>query len=158
MKGRHNGCTLNVYSEISGYRHLTGIPVLSKKAGQRLKCLNYYRSHNRNARLSCRSFAISPQTFCRWKGRYDRELLESLEDRSHRPEQVRPPTYSPELVGAVLRLGEKYPRWGRARLVILSRREGFTFSTSTLGRILKKLKECGVLKEPLPNHISTKRS
>jgi len=71
---------------------------------------------------------------------------------------VRQPTYSTELVNAVLRLREEYPRWGKDKLVILLDREGFVSSASTVGRILKKLKERGVLKEPLPNHTSARKS
>jgi len=63
-----------------------------------------------------------------------------------------------EPVEAVLRLREEYPRWGKDKLVILLRREGFASSASTVGRILKKLKERGVLKEPLPNHISARKN
>jgi putative transposase len=63
-----------------------------------------------------------------------------------------------ELVEAVLRLREEYPRWGKDKLVILLRREGFACSASTVGRILGKLKERGVLNEPLPNHISARKS
>ena len=37
------------------------------------------------------------------------------------------------------------------------RSEGFTGSTSTVGRILHKLKERGVLKEPVANHISARK-
>ena len=158
MKGRYNGCTMNVYNIIPGYKRLVNIPVLSKKARQRLKWFDYYESHNHNARLTCRYFGISPQTFYRWKQRYDPYHLESLEDRSCRPERVRQPTYSTELVTAVQRLREEYPRWGKDKLVILLRREGFASSASTVGRILKKLKERGVLKEPLPNHISARKS
>ena len=58
----------------------------------------------------------------------------------------------------MLKLREEYPRWGKDKLVILLRREGFTCSASTVGRILKKLKERGVLKESLPNHISARKS
>ncbi len=101
---------------------------------------------------------ISPQAFYRWKRRYDPKHIESLEDLTHRPEHLRQPGYSLELVEAVLRLREEYPRWGKDKLVILLRREGFTSSASTVGRILKKLKERGVLKDPLPNHISARRS
>jgi len=158
MKGRYNGCTMNVYSEIPGYGCLASIPVLSKKARQRLKWFDYYKSHNQNARLTCRYFGISPQTFYRWKRRYDPRHTESLEDLPHRPKHLRQPTYSMKLVEAVLRLREKYPRWGKDKLVILLRREGFASSASTVGRILKKLKERGVLKEPLPNYISAKKS
>jgi transposase InsO family protein len=62
------------------------------------------------------------------------------------------------LVQALLRSRQEYPRWGKDKLVILLRREGFTCSASTVGRILKKLKERGVLTEPLPNHISARKS
>ena len=41
---------------------------------------------------------------------------------------------------------------------MLLRGEGFACSASTVGRILKKLKERGVLKEPLPNQISARKS
>ena len=41
--------------------------------------------------------------------------------------------------------------------MILLRGEGFTCSPSTVGRILHKLKQRGVLREPLPNHISAKK-
>jgi putative transposase len=158
MKGRYNGCTMNVYSEIPGYGRLGSIPVLSKRARQRLKWFDYYKSHDQNARLTCRYFGISPQTFYRWKRRYDPRHTQSLEDRPNRPRHVRQPTYSIKLVTAVLKLREEYPRWGKDKLVILLRREGFTSSASTVGRILKKLKERGVLKEPWPNHISARKS
>lgn len=158
MKGRYNGCAMNVYCATPGYKRLAKIPDLSRKARQRLKWFDYYNSHDQNARLTCRYFGISPQTFYRWKRRYDPDYLEGLEDRSCRPKIVRQPTYSKELVGAVQRLREEYPRWGKDKLVILLRREGFTCSASTVGRILKKLKERGALKEPLPNHISARKS
>jgi putative transposase len=98
------------------------------------------------------------QTFYRWKRRYDPRHIESLEDRSHRPRQVRQPTYSVELVDAVLKSREEYPRWGKDKLVILLHREGFTSSASTVCRILKKLKQRGVLKEPLPHNILARKS
>jgi putative transposase len=158
MKGRYNGCTMKVYSTIPGHRRLANIPRISKQAGQRLKWFDYYNSHNHNARLTCRYFGISPQTFYRWKKRYDPKHIETLEDRSRRPRHIRQPAYSIELVKAVVRLRGEYPRWGKDKLVILLRREEFACSASTVGRILKKLKERGVLKEPLPNHISARKS
>ena len=158
MKGRYNGCVMNVYCTMPGCRCLASIPKLSREARQRLKWFDYYNSHHRNARLTCRHFGISPQTFYRWKERYDPKYIGSLEDLPHRPKHLRQPTYSVELIEAVLRLREEYPRWGKDKLVILLRRQGFTSSASTVGRILKKLRERGVLKEPLPNHISARKS
>lgn len=132
---------------------------LSREATKRLKWFDYYRNHNCNARLSCRYFGISPQTFYRWKRRYDPRHPESLEDRSHRPKRVRQPTYSVELVEAVVRLREEYPRWGKDKLVIFLLREGYQVSASTVGRILAYAKGRGILKEPAPSYVSAgKRS
>ena len=50
---------------------------------------------------------------------------------------------------AVLKLREQYPRWGKDKLVILVREQGFATSTSTVGRILRRLEDRGVLREPL---------
>lgn len=83
MKGRYNGCAMNVYSAIPGSRRLARIPKLSKKASQRLKWFDYYNCHGGNARLACRYFGISPQTFYRLWRRYDPRHIQSLEDRSH---------------------------------------------------------------------------
>jgi len=141
-----------------GASRLAGLQVgLSKKARQRLKWFDYYNTRSHHARLTCRHFDISPQTFYRWKRRYNPRHIESLEDHSHRPKHLRQPTYSMELVEAVLRLRETYPRWGKDKLTVLLHREGFDCSVSMVGRILHKLKERGILKEPIPNHISAKK-
>jgi len=143
---------------VSGVPRLARLQVeLSKRARQRLKWFDYYQSHAHNARLTCRHFNISPQTFYRWKRRYNPGYPASLEEHSHRPKHLRRPTYSPELVEAVLKLREEYPRWGKDKLAVLLPRDGFNCSASMVGRILRKLKERGVLKEPVPNHISARK-
>jgi len=106
---------------------------ISKAASQRLKWFDYYYSHGQNARLTCRYFGISPQTFYRWKRRYDPKDLKTLEDRSHRPKHVHKPTAPAELVDVVLRLREQYPCWGKDKIVILLRQQGFKVSTSMCG-------------------------
>ena len=124
-------------SVFPGTRRMAGLGVeLSKPAKQRLKWFDYYESHNHNARLTCRYFGISPQTFYRWKHRYDHYHLESLEDHSCRPKHLRQPTWSMELMQAVLRLREQYPRWGKDKIVILLREQGWQISTSMVGRII----------------------
>ena len=97
-----------------GVSRLARIPELSKRARQRLKWLDYYHQQGGNARRTCRHFDISPQTFYRWKRRYNPWNLSSLEDRPRRPKRLRSPTWSPELAQAVLRLRGQYPRWGKS--------------------------------------------
>ncbi|MCD6453273.1 MAG: helix-turn-helix domain containing protein [Dehalococcoidales bacterium] len=131
---------------IPGASRLAKLQVgLSKKARQRLKWFDYYNSHSYNARLACCHFDISPQTFYRWKRCYNPHRLESLEERSRRPRHLRQPTDSVELIEAVLRLREEYPRWGKDKLMVLLHREGFNCSASMVGRILHRLKERGIL-------------
>ncbi len=142
---------------VSGVSRLARLQVeLSKEASKRLKWVDYYNSHAHNARLTCRHFDISPQTFYRWKKRYNPKHLESLENHSW-PQKLRQPTYSVELVVAVQKLREEYPRWGKDKLVVLLRDEGTSCSASTIGRIIRRLKDRGILKEPILNQVSARK-
>ena len=144
-------------AKVAGTRRLAKVPVLSRMAKQRLKWMDYYQAHGENASLTCRYFGVSRQTFYRWKGRYDPKDLSSLEERSHRPNKVRQPTWSPELAQAVLELRELRPRWGKDKLAVLLRREDWQVSTSMVGRILTSLKTRGALREPPTNGISARK-
>jgi transposase InsO family protein len=107
----------------------------------------FYYFNGRNVRRTCRHFGISRQTFYRWKRRFDRHDLTTLEARSHRPRKVRQPTWTAELSERVLSLRKQYPRWGKDKLVVLLRREHLAASTSMVGRILADLKRRGALHE-----------
>ena len=80
-----------------------------------------------------------------------------MEGRSHRPRRVRQPTWSRELAWAVLEMREERPRWGKDKLVVLLREKGWEVSTSMVGRILKALKDRGVLREPPINGVSARK-
>jgi transposase InsO family protein len=60
-------------------------------------------------------------------------------------------------VAAVLELREDYPRWGKDKLAVLLRQQGHQVSTSMVGRILHRLRNSGVLCEPIKNHVSARR-
>jgi transposase InsO family protein len=119
--------------------------------------LDWYEAHGHNARLTCRHFGISPDTFYRWKRRFSPHNLRSLEDRPSRPRRRRQPTWSPDLAEAMLSLREEYPRWGKDKLVVLLRQQGWQVSTSMVGRVLRRLKERGVLVEPPRTAISARK-
>jgi len=130
---------------------------ISKDGCKRVKWFDYYEATGRNARKTCRHFDISPDTFYHWKKRYNPQNLKTLEDCSHRPHHLRKPTWSPETAEAVLKLREEYPRWGKEKLAVLLQRKGMNLSSSMVGRILKTLKDRGILREPLPNFISARK-
>jgi len=122
-------------------------PQLSRRARQRLKVIQWYEDHGRNARLTCRHFGICPDTFYCWYRRFRREGPQGLEDRSRRPHRVRQPTWGKELAQAVLRLREEHPHWGKDKLTPLLREAGWQVSTSMVGRIIRRLKGADLLWE-----------
>ena len=112
-----------------------------------MQVLDWYGAHGRNARWACRHFGISPDTFYRWKRRYQTLALASLESRSHRPQRRRQPTWAVELAIAVLQLRTENPRWGKAKLRRLLHAQGWVVCVSMVGRILTSLKATGQLAE-----------
>lgn len=121
---------------------------ITAEAARKLRWMDHYRK-NRNARLTCRYFGISPKTFYRWWNRFDPYDLTTLEEESRRPGHVRQPQTPAAVVEAILELRTQYPRWGKKKLVVLLARKGLKVSASTVGRVMNRLKARGVLVEPL---------
>ena len=137
------------WDEVPEARQLAGLgKSLSRAAQTRLQWLLFYFFNGQNGLRTCRHFGISRPTLYRWKRRFDRHDLTTLEERSHRPRQVRQPTWTAELAERVRSLRQQYPRWGKDKLVVLLQREQRSVSTSMVGRILVDLKRRGALHEP----------
>jgi len=139
--------------------------IISQEAQVRLAWMDYY-SKTGNGRLTCRHFGISPDTFYRWKRKYQKDNLKSLEDdrKSRRPNILRHPQTSTLVVEKIKTLRKAYPRWGKEKIFILlrkelikERKESLLVSVSTIGRTIERLKQRGYLKEPIINYISTKK-
>ena len=77
---------------------------LSRAAQNRMQWMLFYYFNGRSVARTCRHFGISRQTFYRWKRRFNRHDITTLEDRSHRPHKVRTPTWTAELAERVLAL------------------------------------------------------
>lgn len=69
--------------------------------------------------------------------------------KSRRPHCLRKPAWPPAVVQAVEELRADNPMWGKRKLTVLLRREGFAVSISTIGRILRQLMDRGVV-TPVP--------
>ena len=150
MKGRY-GIAMNIYGKIlPGTRQIGRLVALSREAKQRLGWMDWYNSHNKNARLTCRHFAISPDTFYRWKKRFNSADLSTLEDdrTTRTPRNLRKPQTHPQLARRIKELRETYPRWGKKKVWKLIEREDWNTSVSTVGRTLSRLRARGVLQEP----------
>jgi transposase InsO family protein len=124
---------------------------LSREARQRLKILDYARTHSVAA--TCRHYGIARSTYYRWAKRYDPKHLSFLENRSSRPKHCRRPSWTPAQVAAVRAAREASPRWGKDKLAVVLRRQGIRLSVSRIGRILTDLKRRRVLIEPVPTRL-----
>lgn len=122
--------------------------VPSRAARSRHAVLEWYGAHGRNVSLTCRHFAVSRPTFYAWQTRYQEHGLRGLDDRSHRPHHVPPPTWTTSQVVAVRTLREHYPYMGKEKIRILLARDGIVLSASMIGRILRRLRLSGQLVEP----------
>ena len=123
-------------------------PMLSRDAKVRLAFLDWHRAHEGNVSRTCRHFGISRPTFYRWLARYRPDALTVLENRPSCPRRRRQPSWTLQQLAAVRAVRERYPRWGKDKLVVLLRRAGIVLSTSMIGRILGHLKRRGQLREP----------
>ena len=130
---------------------------ISRIARVRLAMLDWHRVHGENVARTARHFGYSRPTVYRWLERFDRSRLETLEDRSSRPIRRRRPTWTLAQLTAVRRCRERYPRWGKDKLVVLLRRDGIGLSVSMVGRILGRLRATGELREPIRRGISARR-
>lgn len=126
------------------------LPEVDKDVAKKLEWFEYYERCGKNARLTCRHFGISPDTFYRWKKRYDPTNLLSLVDdkKSRRPKNLRKPSTPPWVINRIKELYEAYPAWSRNKLSVQLKKEGISITVSTVGRIINRLKGSGLLQEP----------
>jgi putative transposase len=123
----------------------------------RLKTWQRLRAEGYSAQKAADLLRLPRSTLYRWQKRLDKRGLIGLEDGDRRPKRVRRPQWSPELAEAVLKLREAHPGMGKEKLWVLLRRKDIHTSVSTVGRILKRLKARGVLREPPRNGITKRK-
>jgi putative transposase len=93
------------------------------------------------AEKAAKAVGVARATLYRWK--------KDATPKSRRPHSPRRPQWSQRLALAVEALRADNPMWGKRKLAILLRREGFAASVSTVGRILAALVRRGVV-TPVP--------
>jgi putative transposase len=149
---------MRVFSIAKGFHRLWKLQTtdLGQKELDRLRAIRIFRD-TADVKLTCETFGISRATLYRWIGRFDPKDLNSLREQSRRPKRLRKPKWSFELLMEVRRLRRQYPRWGKDKLVVLLRSQGWKTSTSTVGRIIDHLKRRGDIVEPKIRSISSRR-
>lgn len=129
---------------------------LSDKAKRRWQALQVFQKTG-DWRLVKETFGVSRATLYRWRKQYHPGDWTTLEERSRRPKRRRQPSWPLELVCRVQTLREQYPSWGKKKLLVLLRREGFQTSAATVGRIMKKLRQRGVLTPSPRRKVSVRK-
>ena len=117
---------------------LNYIDKLSPQAKVRYKAINLYSSGDYSLEQICEIFEINRSTFYRWRKKYKPNRVESLEDRSRRPHQVRTKVVRNHQVEMqVCQIRRKYPYFGKEKIKRILERDGhINISVSSVGRIL----------------------
>ena len=121
---------------------------------RRLGIIRHYEVATKNKAKTARYFGISRAIFYRWIQRFNTKDLSSVKEQSRRPKRVRNAQWSYELINAVKQLRQQYPRWGKDKLIVLLKDQGWDTSASTVGRIIGYLKKRGDIVEPGRRAIS----
>ena len=148
------GCPIVSVTRIPHGREIASVAVkkLSKEALFRLKVFDFYfhnsprfsRDGKPNASITCRRFGIHRSYFYRWKKRYNRYKLESLENRKTTPKKRRVPSYSWTTIKAVREIREANPSWSAKKIrPILLRNQALgenerVPSVATIGRLIRR--------------------
>jgi transposase InsO family protein len=123
----------------------------------RLKSWQRLRAEGYGAQKAADILRVPRSTLYRWQQRVETKGLIGLEDGDRRPKLVRRPQWSPDLAEAVLKLREAHPGMGKEKIWKILARDRMYTSVSTVGRILKRLKARGVLREPPRNGITKRK-
>lgn len=87
---------------------------------------------------AARAFGTSPQTIRLWLGRYRREGLAGLKERSHRPKKAHPQATPAAVENRVVALRQTDAEAGQDRIAALLASDGVSISGKTVGKILRK--------------------
>lgn len=140
--GRYGGQRMTVYAHIlpgaesiARWRVRTNI---SEEAKDRLKVLDWFRSHGHNISLTARHFGLERKTVRRWLSRFRARGLPGLNSESKRPKRLRQPTTPWQVVRAVVDVRHQYPAWSKYKIRTMLAQRNMLVSASTVGRILKR--------------------
>lgn len=111
---------------------------LTQEAKRRLKVVDWLRKHDGNVSLTARHFGLNRETVRIWRDKFNKKGMLALNDKSHRPKNVRRPTTNWKTVIRVVDIRKRYPAWSKYKIQAILKKEGIAVSASTVGRILKR--------------------
>lgn len=141
MKGRY-GTRMTIYGHVlPGAVSLANWAArtnLTPKAKQKLKVIDWMRSHGNNVSLTARRFGLNRETVRIWKQKFETVGMIALNEKSHRPKHLRTSTTNWKVVDEIVKIRNQYPAWSKYKIKAILKRKNMVISASTIGRILKK--------------------
>lgn len=123
--------------------------VISKEAREKHQLLESFwrlRAEGCSELTILQVLGIGRATLYRWQKYYRNHGLPGLNNCSRAPINKRTTLWTRAQEQQVLSLRRRYPAWGKHTLAVLLKKQGFTLSVSTVGRILSKLLSLGKIK------------
>lgn len=111
---------------------------ITEEAKQRLKVIDWLRSHKGNVSLTARRFGLNRETVRIWRDKFNRIGMMGLNDKSHKPKNVRRPKTDWKIVEEIVEIRKKYPAWSKYKIGAIIRKKDMIVSASTVGRVLKR--------------------
>ena len=104
----------------------------------KLKIIDWLRSHNNNISLTARRFGLNRETVRIWLKKFSQAGMLGLNDKSHRPKNIRKPATDWRIVSEIVKIRKQYPVWSKYKIRKILSRENMVVSASTVGRVLKR--------------------
>jgi len=111
---------------------------LTEKAKQRLRVVDWLKKHGDDISLTARHFGLDRKTVRAWRNKFNRVGMLALNDKSHRPKNVRYPTTDWRTMAEIVKIRQEYPVWSKYKIQVMLKRKNMLVSASTIGRVLKR--------------------
>lgn len=116
---------------------------LSKDGLRRLTWIDYYQSHGKKVRLTCRHFSLSFETFYLWKRRFDTVGLRGLEDdsSSRRPQCLRQMTTPASVIARIREIRRSDPEKSKYEIQAELKDGGISIGYNTIQKVINRSPE-----------------
>lgn len=111
---------------------------ITEKAKQRLRVVDWLRAHKGDISLTARHFGLDRKTVRKWRDKFNQVGMLGLNDKSHRPKNLRQSTTDWQIVDEIVKIRKEYPAWSKWKIQAILKRKNMFVSASTVGRILKR--------------------
>ncbi|MBI4080156.1 MAG: transposase [Candidatus Levybacteria bacterium] len=113
---------------------------LSKAALKRLTWIDWYHTHGKKVRATCRHFSLSFETFYLWKKRFDEKGLGGLEDdtKTRRPQKLRQMTIPQLVIDRIVAIRSDDPEKSKYEIQAELKDDGMHVGYNTIQKVINR--------------------